>query len=301
MKELMCPGLPAFMVNPWLAAVGATVLVPGLRLRWTAEASPVAVLAATDGDPVELLAESWPDRTLLEALPLAEDWRGAGSLKRRIPLEDLVERVRAARGHRRSWTLSSTVTDLVVDENGLVGHAPFDAAGPGTIKWLHHRLGRVNAAIEPGPEALKESLLGMPRRVKDNGLGFDLARLGSLADKTGGKWVDPVVEVLAFFGLRVFPVRGKGVDLRLLASRRAVRPRQRGWSGGPGEGAPLSFVWPAWTQELDWPGIDALLDVWEPDRKSTWRSLGVRAGWRTVEYRSRDPRDRTRAFGAERL
>lgn len=301
MKEIGCPGLPAFQVNPWLAAVGATVLVPGLRLRWTTEESPVAVLAAEDGDPVELLADSWPDVAFIEELPIAEIWQGAGQLRRKVPLDAFVERVQEARGHDRSWTLASTLTDLVVDQRGHVGHAPFDAAGPGTIKWLHHRLSRLIRASEPSIEALGESLAGEGRRVKNNGLGFDLTRLGSLADAAGATWVDPVVEVLAFFGLRILPTRGRGVDLRLPGARGDLRPIQRGWSRGPGKGAPFRFAWPAWTQLLDWPAIDALLDVWQPDRKSAWPAIGVRAGWRSVAYERRAQADPTRAFGAERL
>ena len=61
MAEVKCPGLPAFWLNAWLAAVGATVLVPRIRLRWTGDRTPVAVLSSEDGDPVELLASSWPD------------------------------------------------------------------------------------------------------------------------------------------------------------------------------------------------------------------------------------------------
>lgn len=301
MKEIRCPGLPAFQVNPWLAAVGVTVLVPGIRLRWTVEESPVAVLASEDGTPVELLADAWPGTEFLDDLPISENWGGTRKLQRKVTFDAFVERVQAARGHGCSWALASTLTDLVVDQQGHVGHAPFDAAGPGTIKWLHHRLSRLNAAFEPSIEALGASLAGEGRRVKNNGLGFDLARLGSLADASGATWVDPVLEVLAFFGLRILPVRGRGVDLRFPGAQGAWRPVQRGWSRGSGKGAPLRFTWPAWTQQLDWPAIDALLDVWQPDSKSTWSAIGVRAGWRSVAYQSRAQTDPTRAFGAERL
>ena len=78
-----------------------------------------------------------------------------------------------------------------------------------------------------GPERIRDSLTGRAGRVKDNGLGFDQTRLGSQADETS-IWIDPVVEVLAFFGLALLPVRGRGAD-RQLDRFADTRERQRGW------------------------------------------------------------------------
>ena len=144
MTEMMCPGWRASWVNAWLAAVGATVLDERIRLHWTTDAEPVAVLSSGHADPVAALVESWPDAESLSHLPIAEDWRDAARLQRRVPVETFAARARAARSNEHSWTLSSTMTDLSVDERGEVAHAPFDPAGPGTIKWLHHRLLKVH-------------------------------------------------------------------------------------------------------------------------------------------------------------
>ena len=301
MHEFTCPGLPASWVNAWLAAVGATVLHPEIRLRWTVEGTPVAVLSSDEIDPVEALAESWPDAAFLCGLPIARSWNGAGEVERKVPVGQFVARVKKARGHPFAWTLSSTMTDLSVDQNGEVAHAPFDPAGPGTTKWLHHRLLKIHKPTVPMDAArLHDSLVGLAPRVKNNGLGFDNTRLGSLAD-TSDRWIEPVVELLAFFGLAVLPVRGRGVDRRL---GRTGHPdeRQRGWrKEAPGSNEPRRFVWPAWRQPLDTAGIDALLDVWNPRRKQTWTPLGVHAGWRSVEYRSRGSSDPTRGIESEML
>ena len=299
-SEMVCVGLPGGWVNGWLAAVGATVLDDRIRLRWTTGGSPVALLSADSIDPVAALAESWPDAVFLSDLPIAEDWRGVGKLQRRVPVEAFVERARAARGHRNSWTLSSTMTDLCVDEDGRVAHAPFDPAGPGTIKWLHHRLVKVHRHVDRPAAQLLETLEGRADRVKDNGLGFDQTRLGSLEDAAAGLWVDPVVEVLAFFGLSILPVRGLGAD-RQLARSADVSARQRGWRRVAGSGEPRSFRWPAWNQPLDSDGIDALMDAWNPERRSSWAGLGVHAAWRSVQYQRRASADSTRAIGSERL
>ncbi len=299
MTDVACPGWRASWVNAWLAAVGATVLDERIRLRWTTDSEPVAVLACTALDPVTALLESWPAAAALSELPIAEDWQGAARLQRRVPVEAFAERARAARSHRRSWTLSSTMTDLSVDESGEVAHAPFDPAGPGTTKWLHHRLLKVHGRLDDPEARLRESLAGQADRVQDNGLGFDQTRLGSLQDATA-PWVDPVVEVLAFFGLALLPVRGRGADKRLDRSAH-LSPLQRGWRQVAGTGELRSFHWPAWSQPLDSDGIDALLDAWSPEREDGWARLGVHAGWRSVQFERRSSADSTRAIGAMRL
>ena len=298
MTEIACPGWRASWVNAWLAAVGATVLDERIRLHWTTDADPVAVLSSEDVDPLDAFVESWPDAESLSQLPIAEDWRDTARLQRRVPVEAFVARARAARSDEHSWTLSSTMTDLSVDERGEVAHAPFDPAGPGTIKWLHHRLLKVHGHVDDPAARLRDSVLGRTDRVKDNGLGFDQTRLGSLQDATD-RWVDPVVEVLAFFGLALLPVRGRGTDRQL--ARSADVARQRGWREGDGSGERRSFHWPAWSRPLDRDGIDALLDLWNPERRRGWARLGVHAAWRSVQFERRSSADSTRAIGGVRL
>lgn len=299
MTEVTCPGLPAPWVNGWLAAVGATVLDSRIRLHWTTDGTPVAVLSAVNVDPVTALAESRPDLVQLSDFPIAEHWKGAGRVGRKVAVEAFVSRARAARGHPYSWTLSSTMTDLCVDSNGEVAHAAFDPAGPGTVKWLHHRLMKIHRQVETSSERFRDSLTGQADRVKDNGLGFDQTRLGSLSDVTS-QWTDPIVEELAFFGLAILPVRGQGSD-RQLDRNANMEVRQKGWRKTPGSQEPRSFYWPAWRQPLDCAGIDALMDAWNPGKKSAWLRLGVHAAWRSVGYKTNNPADPTRAFGAGRL
>ena len=281
--EVRCPGMPASWLNAWLAGVGATVLDSRIRLRWTTEA-PIAVFSAERVDPVATLATAWPDEQFLADLPIAEHWNGTPPLRRKVSGDTFAARARAARGHPQSWALSSTMTDLVMEENGEVLHAPLDPAGPGTIKWLHHRLQRVHREVEPSVERLMDTFSGRAVRVKNNGLGFDLTRMGSQADEAD-KSVDPVIEVLAFFGLALLPVRGVGIN--------PPRSVQRGWRN-------RRFTWPAWTSPLNYAGIDALLDVWEPD-EGTWSRTGVHAAWKSVRFRPRGSADPTRGYGSGRL
>lgn len=298
MAEVTCPGLPASWLNAWLAAVGATVLDPRLRLHWTTEKTPVAVLSADGVDPVATLVDSWPTTDALGSMPIAEHWRDTPPLPRKVSVDAFVERARATRGHPYSWTLSSTMTDLDLDDNGEVSHAPFDPAGPGTIKWLHHRLLKVHHVVEPSAVRLMDSFAGRAARVKDNGLGFDLTRLGSQSDDSRTA-VDPVVEVLAFFGLAILPVRGAGTDRRMNKGVFASA-LQRGWLRTTAGRREHRFNWPAWSCPLDQAGIDALLDVWKPDKR-VWSRLGVHAAWQSVRFKPRATADTTRGFGSERL
>ena len=170
MAQVTCPGLPASWLNAWLAAVGATVLDPRIRLRWTTEKTPTAVLFAAEVDPVAALAGSWPDQEVLAEMAIAERWRDTPPLPRRVSVDAFAARACATRGHPHSWTLSSTMTDLSLDENREVAHAPFDPAGPGTIKWLHHRLLKVHREVEPSVErldglGLRSSRTGQGQRV----------------------------------------------------------------------------------------------------------------------------------------
>lgn len=298
MAEVVCAGLPASWINAWLAAVGATVLDSRILLRWTSEKTPVAVLSADGGDPVAVLADSWPTTDVLAAMPIAEHWSDTPRLPRKVPLDAFVQRARATRGHPYSWTLSSTMTDLDLDDGGEVAHAPFDPAGPGTIKWLHHRLLKVHHSVSPSAVRLMNSFAGRAVRVKDNGLGFDLTRLGSQSDDSETA-VDPVVEVLAFFGLAILPFRGRGIDRRLHKGSFASAV-QRGWLKVPGSSREQRFMWPAWSSPLDQAGIDALLDVWKPERR-VWSRLGIHAAWQSVRFTPRATADTTRGFGSERL
>ena len=298
MARVTCPGVPASWINGWLAAVGATVLDSRIRLHWTVDRTPMAVLSAEDVDPVAAIVASWPDNALVTDLPIAEHWHGAGRLQRKVSVQDFAARARAARSHRHSWTLSSTMTDLCVDENGNVAHAPFDPSAP-KGSTLSSRLLRIHEKVEPTIERLMDSLAGRAVRVQDNGLGFDLARLGAQADATS-PWIDPVVEVLAFFGLAMLPVRGRGIDRQLSRSADDLET-QRGWLRDSGNRWERRFIWPVWRQPLDHAGIDALLDVWKPDNKAVWSRTGVHAAWQSVGFRTSNRADPTRAFGAERL
>ena len=171
MTEVTCPGWRASWVNAWLAAVGATVLDQRIRLHWTTDAEPVAVLSADDGDPVAILAESWPDEDLLAEVPVARHWQAATELRRNVPVEVFRERADAVRSRTHVWTLSSTMTDLAVDDDGHVAHGPFDPPVPKGFT-LHDRLVKVHRHVKSPSTRIRGSLAGEAEREKNNGLGF---------------------------------------------------------------------------------------------------------------------------------
>ena len=314
MRETECPGLPAGWLNGWLAAIGLLVLEPRLRLSWTVEPNPIAVLTVDDGsDPIILAANAWPARDRIEAMPVAGHLEGLPDMERTIPVEVFRRRAEHARGHVDAWTLSSTVTDLLVDTGAehTVRHAPLDPKGPGTIKWLHHRLMKSHSIAVELPDAVTRSLKGYGKRVVNNGLGFDATRISGLADSTVNL-VDPVIEVLAFFGLQLLPMRGQGAEAGKSGTRHPLAARQRCWGIDRSQNSRVQqMTWPAWRQPLNLPGVDALLDCWTDlhefrprDRRVSPLALyrlGIHAAWQTRSYLPRGSSDVTVGFTSARM
>src|SRR5690606_37950589 len=108
---------------------------------------------------------------------------------------------------------------------------------------LWERLRSVTAAVGEPRAAVRASFQGA-LRVKGNGLGFDATRLAAATTPYGDNWVDPVVEVLAFAGSILVPVRGDG-------ARRTLRLRDQDGS----------IRWGSWPEAVSVFGIDALLDL----------------------------------------
>lgn len=286
MAERTCPGLPADWLNGWLAAVGITVLVPGMTLRWTDEPVPIAVLAVPgDGDPADLIAASWPTAGDVAALPIVRHRSDLLELSLNCEVPTWVERAALARNTATAWTLSSLYTDLGWADRRQprgVERGQFHTPMPGRDNTVYDRLRKLVALGEP--EVVK-SLDGVGTRVRNYGLGFDSTRIGSLADDSD-QLIDPVVEVLAFYSLAILPVRGNG-----------LQRRQRGWRGAR---SPLAFRWAAWRSALDHDGIDALLDLIHGERVRSDR-VGVTALWEVAPYEPRSKKELTRGFSSRRV
>lgn len=286
--EARLPGLTADWLNGWLAALGITVLVPEARLSWSEGASPEAVVVTSEplGD---LVTAAWPTAVDLQDLTIARvhNLTPEVELPRNVPLSVYAARARAARS-TGDWTLSSSLTDLGRDDGkSLAEHGPFDPPAP-RGETLHDRLLRCHSAVDKDElaTAVALSFSGCGRRVKANGLGFDHRRMVASADSPAA-YVDPVVEVLAFYGLWFFPVRGTG-----------GRAQTRGWTAPASRRG--SFTWPVWVPPLDRWALDGLLDRFYAEDRSA-RALGVEGVYSTVSYQPKATSDVTRAYASERL
>ena len=225
-------------------------------------------------------------------MPIATQHPGArAEMGRKVLIPEWTERCDLARTHEDHWTLSGTVTDLAVSEAGELQHGPFDAPGPGTIRWLHHRLVKTHGQVDDPLGAIRCSLAGVAERVNDNGLGFDATRFSSMSD-VAEKTIDPVVEVLAFFALRLLPVRGPGVDGKY------ARAAQRGWDRSTRR---QTFRYATWRSPLAFPAIDALLDLWHGDPVRAERMLLITSAWTTRSYETKTGETATSAYGAVRV
>lgn len=296
MHSHRAPGLPADWLNAWLAAIGVTVIVPGARLSWSDDARPVASFELVDDDPARCIAEHLPTVADVDRLVIAKKLEGTTTVfAREVTLDAFRERAEFAR-LRKDFSLACSVTDLIAGKRfdpKKLEHSPFDPPAP-KGETLHDRLRRCAMEVASDPVGrVRATLAGTAERVEANGLGFDFRRIPGGAHPDAKKHIDPVVEVLAFYGLSLFPFRGDG---------RAGRAA--GWIGRPNR--PGSFIWPAWATPLDRWAIDALLDkvrAESPDSvtPATRRRLRLYAGFAVVPYLPTGSSDPTRAYGSRRL
>lgn len=287
MVERLCPGLPADWLNAWLASLGAITLVPELKLRWSDDPVPLAVLVAPgDAEPLDLLTAAWPTAEQIASLPIARHLDGLSELTLNPDVDAWAERAVLARSHPQGWTLSSMFTDLAWDRQArrhVIDRGQF-YTGAAAGRTIDSRLTRVVDAVGPGDVA--QSLEGNPCRIQANGLGFDLTRIASSSDSTE-MFVDPVVEVLAFSALRLFPTRTDGRH----------PARQRCWSRSD-DTKRDELCWLTWHAALGADAVDALLDL-NPWKASA--STGITSVWSHVPWTPSEKKDPTRGFGSRRV
>lgn len=280
------PGLTADWLNGWLAAIGVTVAVPGVKLSWSDDAVPNAVFHLADGVDLPNRIAAWlPTEEALRHAVIARSLPECVEFPRTVSLAAYRQRAVAER-RDHSFHVAASVSDLRGDVDlGDLEHGAFDPSAPqGKTLW-ERAVACARAMPADRSHAVRGSLTGQVVRVQANGLGFDPRRLAAGVQATGnaGKvHVDPVVELLCFGALALFPTRGDG--------RRVV---QRGWVDRSTRTG--SFRWEAWRPELDRWAIDAFLDLRQPADDD------VVARFRVVPYQPSGKADRTRAYFAERL
>jgi hypothetical protein len=312
------PGLAANWLNGWLAAVGITVLLPGARLAWSVSPSPSAVVWFS-GDLADAVAAALPSIGDIDNLSIARHHPGAlREMGRTVSEEVFRDRATLARTSA-DLSLDITVTDLSREENASLAHGPLDPPVPKGIT-LHERLRATRLAVEEDVvTSVSLALEGRGRRIPGNGLGFDHRRFPAGANVSTQPFVDPVVEVLAFSGMSLLPVRGDG----------GARTRQRGWTDAPSRRG--SFTWPTWSMPLDRWAVDALLDrYWALDpyhprqdraspgrlgvaivptanptkaqqsRRAAARRLGVTGAFASVARQPKSSSDTGRGYASER-
>lgn len=302
MTEQHAPGLSVDWLNAWLAAIGICVLVPEVRLRWSDDPVPHACFSIPDhlGPLAEVVGERLPDEGAMGKLAIARELEGHRDLARKVSLQDYRDRAGLAR-HSGDTTLSATVTDLSSDPKRAddLPHSPFDPAVPKGLTLWQRALACRQAVSGPARQ-VEASLQGRADRVPANGLGFDARRLvGAVVD--ADKTVDPVVELLAFQALALFPWRGRPRTGRDNGPDR-FEQRARAWTDRPTQ--PGAFRWCAWSPSLDRWAVDALLDALPTGRSARdtalARRLGVTAWYHSVAYKAMSTSDATRAYAGER-
>jgi hypothetical protein len=181
--------------------------------------------------------------------------------------------------------LAASVSDLRAElKPDNLEHGAFDPPAPrGETLWSRATACAQALAVAEIAERVRDTFEGTATRMALNGLGFDARRFPAGTHATRDVYADPVVELLAFAALPLFPTRGDG-----------RRVRQRLWTDrSTRRGA---FQWIAWRPALDRWGIDALLDLSPRDTREL-----TGAKYRMVPYQPSAPADVTRAYFAERI
>lgn len=240
MGTVLAPAWRASWFNSWLAAVGATLLVDGMTVRWVEEQGWCAEFHLDEGDPAETLQQALPTEGGAQALAIARLIDGLAELPQQPARENFVERASLAR-HHGDWSLGAALTDLAPTEDSSVQPSPLNAPAPKGIT-LGQRVAAVAQAAGSPEQTVTASFDGA-LRVKGNGLAFDVRRLTSPLDPVGSNWIDPIVELAAFAGMIAVSVSGDG--------------RRRHGRLGP---AMNQLTWFTWSVPLDIAGIDDVLD-----------------------------------------
>lgn len=280
------PGLPADWLNGWLAAIGVTVLIPGARLRWTDDGVPSALFETDEPDDLaNKVADALPTPQTLARSVIARTLPGTQhDFSRNVTLAAFRERAVVER-RVGGGVLAASVSDLSADlkpEN--LDHGAFDPPAPrGETLWSRATACAQANAVTDITERVRDTFSGSGRREALNGLGFDARRFPAGMHAARDVYADPVVELLAFAALALFPIRGDG-----------RRVRQRLWTDtSTRRGA---FQWIAWRPALDRWGVDALLDL--PPRDLGRLTL---TKYRVIPYQPSARADTTRAYFAERV
>lgn len=301
------PGLGADWLNGWLAAIGITILLPEAQLAWTSGALPVAIISFA-GDLPEALSAALPSLEDINKLSIARKHPNAAyTLDRTVAIEVFRERAALTRMHP-DLSLACTITDLAIGDKQGLAHGPFDLPAPKGAT-IHDRLEILRRALDgDGLVAdVRRSLDGHGSRIPLNGLGFDHRRFPAGANSDTQPFVDPVIELLAFAGMGLFPVRGTGTG---------TNEQQRGWSKP--RSRRWAFTWPVWLGPLDRWAIDALLDrFWlldtcrtvprgTPSRRlsqdrAASRRLGVTGAFASVYREPKGANDVARGYASERV
>jgi hypothetical protein len=291
MATFEAKALTADWLNAWVAAIGICVLLPETKLAWSSSETPHAIFTFADHTPFpEQLAKALPSLEDIGRLAIARTHSDSPvDFARKVAHEAYRARCELVRRTGDS-SLSSSVTDLGRNHVDDLDHGTFDPPQPGGIT-LWQRVGKCVSFTDPDPAALalavERTLRSGGERVDNNGLGWDYRRILSPTNPKSGVWVDPIVELLTFYGMTLLPTRGDG----------RVQ-RTRGFTAAPSKVG--SFTWTAWTPPLSATGIDALLDQFWAGRNKRPSGL-FPVSYESVPYDPRGSSDVTRGYASRRM
>ena len=299
MNRRECPGWTADWLTGWLAAVGTTVMVPGMKLSWKGAGNATrAVLHHPDSDPLEALAQHWPDGNQFDALP----WPRSGKTEQgveygfgKLSPNDFARYAQKALTHCPDvqWASAALYTDTKLDRDGMCLPSQWGFVARG--RDPHESVRCCLAAVTENKQRIALSAEGTPDRpVKKRpdwgrkpalfvfGLQNDYRRLIYGRAELGQGGVDFAAEALSFYGFGVLgPVTIHNKVAKVTGEHRH-------------DGESRLYI-PAWSEPLDRYAVAALMGYWHDlsekygnDQRLTdsnarrVNDLGIYSAWRTV-------------------
>jgi hypothetical protein len=258
MTAVQLPALDGREPLGFLAALGALRLLDGARLSFN-PTTAIATLHGPYGSVHEIAAaltavlDSIADGAAIPGVPAGfpRPMQRTGSDPTRVARDRFPALARDIAGSPDGprW-LSSLITDLVVDDKGLVACTPYMA--PSGKQSVYTFFAKPLEATRTTPDRILEALTGWRRLDNFSGEYLDHRVLSSAADHPSGTSTEAGVPGATWLATMALPL------LRVTGSGTGTKATATGWHHVPGRHAPV-MVWPLWRNPLSPAAVETLL------------------------------------------
>lgn len=256
MNAVELPALDGREPLGFLAALGALRLLDDTRLSF----NPITAVATMHGPHVDVdhvaralhnVLDTMDEGTNIPGLPpgFPRPMQRTGSDPTRVTRDKFRGLVRdLTPSTDGSLWLGSLVTDLAIDDKGLVLASPYMA--PSGKQSIYTFFAKPLEATRAHPNAILEALTGWRRADGFSGEYLDHRVLNSAADHPTGVSTEAGVPAATWLATMALPL------LRVTST--GTKATATGWHRLPGRRTPI-LIWPLWRDQLTPAAVEVLL------------------------------------------